>query len=195
MSLPIDSWLLADIAGIVESLKEAAGNIAEALSGTGQSDVDSIGVPNYVILVRLLMACVIGRLVGLVYRWTFTGKKLGPTLPDTHMLLALGGALIWSVVGNNWVRAFGLAGTIGLIRYRTVVRDPKDTTILLFSMILGMACGLGQYGVAIMGTMVSLFAMAFLHYSHRRELAQASKDTKSLMQLMDGGDEDDDSYD
>jgi len=185
LNLPIDLLPLADLGGLWENTL----NLLEDLDGTATG-----GPPNSRILVRLGAACVIGRLIGLVYRWTFTGKKLGPTLPDTHMLLCLGGALIWSVVGDNVARAFGLAGMVGLIRYRTVVRDPKDTTLLLFSMMLGMACGLDQYGVAIIGTMAVLFALAFLHYSYRRQQVKTSKDTKSLMHLMEGGEDDDDPF-
>ena len=186
MNLPIDSLPLADLEGLWENTLD----FLEDLDGTAQG-----GPPNSLVLIRLMAACVIGRLIGLVYRWTFTGKKLGPTLPDTHMLLCLGGALIWSVVGDNVARAFGLAGMVGLIRYRTVVRDPKDTTLLLFSMMLGMACGLDQYGVAIIGTAAVLFVLAFLHYSHRRDRARTTQDTKSLMHLMEGGDEDEDPLD
>ncbi|MCP4589386.1 MAG: MgtC/SapB family protein [bacterium] len=136
--------------------------------------VESIGttpddsVPLAAVVVRLLIACMIGWMIGQVFRRTYTGKKFAPTLPDTHVLLCLGGALIWLVVGNNLVRAFGLAGTIGLIRYRTRVRDPKDTTILLFSMVMGMACGLGHFAVALAGTAVVLAMLILLHVGHQR---------------------------
>ena len=92
--------------------------------------------------------------------------------------------MIWLVVGDNLVRAFGLAGTIGLIRYRTVVRDPKGTTILLFSMVMGMASGLGQLTVAAVGTGVVLFALAFLHRAHRRKQAIEAVESKDLLALM-----------
>ena len=143
------------------------------------------------VVYRLLAACVIGWAIGQVYRLTFTGKRFGRTLPDTHMLLCLGGALIWLVVGDNLVRAFGLAGTIGLIRYRTVVRDPKDTTILLFSMVMGMACGLGQFAVAIIGALVVLNVLILLHYRHRRERARQAKKSADLLDLMGAGDKPD----
>jgi uncharacterized membrane protein YhiD involved in acid resistance len=154
----------------------------ESVAGAkdGQLGIDEV-------VIRLVAACVIGWLIGQVYRRTFTGKRFGPTLPDTHMLLCLGGALIWLVVGNNIVRAFGLAGTIGLIRYRTVVRDPKDTTILLFSMIMGMACGLGQLAVAILGTIVVLNVLILLHYRHRKAQAHQAKKSADLLDLLDTG--------
>ena len=154
----------------------------DIVESVGATPEDSLGVNE--VLFRLVAACVTGYLIGQVYRRTFTGKKFGPTLPDTHMLLCLGGALIWLVVGNNLVRAFGLAGTIGLIRYRTVVRDPKDTTILLFSMVMGMACGLGQYAVALVGTIVVLLVLVLLHRSHQRAKAHQARKSKDLLDLL-----------
>ena len=61
---------------------------------------------------RLAAALMVGWILGLVYRWTYTGARFTRTIPHTQVLLTVGGALIWLVVGNNLVRAFGLAGTI-----------------------------------------------------------------------------------
>ena len=108
---------------------------------------------------RLALAIVLGIVIGNFFRATYTGKKIRANMAHASALLCFGGCLIWLVVGTNVVRAFGLAGTIGLIRYRTVIRDPKDTTILLFAMVIGMATGLGIYRIAILGT---AFATAIL---------------------------------
>ena len=159
------------------------------LEGLGGADGLSLATDQVVF--RLMAACAIGWLIGFTYRRTFTGKKFSPTLPDTHLLLCLGGAMIWLVVGDNLVRAFGLAGTIGLIRYRTVVRDPKDTTILLFSMVLGMACGLGQFVVAVIGGIVVMMVMTLLHRRHQHEQAARNLRSASLLDLV--GDQDDES--
>lgn len=155
-----------------------------SLGGTSEN---TLGLD--IVLLRLALACAIGWLIGYTFRQTFTGKKFTPTLIDTHMLLCLGGAMIWVIVQDSVARAFGLAGTIGLIRYRTIVRDPKDTTLLLFSMVLGMACGLGQYPVAIVGTFIVIFALLWLQYHDRcRRTAEAQK-SHALLDLMKDDDE------
>lgn len=135
------------------------------------------------VIARLVSAAVVGWIIGQVYRRTFTGVRFNHALPDTHVLLALGGALIWLVVGNSIVRAFGLAGTVGLIRYRTLVPDPKDTTLLLFSLVMGMACGIGLLVVAWIGTLVLLLAMVLLHWGHRR-VHQAESENASIIELF-----------
>lgn len=151
-----------------------------SLSGT--SDKTGLGLD--VVLIRLGLACATGWIIGYVFKHTFTGKKFTPSLIDTHTLLALAGAMIWVIVQDNMARAFGLAGTIGLIRYRTIVRDPKDTTLLLFSMVLGMACGLGQYPVAVVGTFIVVFTLLWLQFTDRRRRAADALKNQGLLDLL-----------
>ena len=161
----------------------------ELVRAAGGSD---IAHPPLHIAARLAAALVVGWVLGAVYKRTHTGDKFVSAIPHAQMLLAVGGALIWLVVGDNLVRAFGLAGTIGLIRYRTRIRDPKDTTVLLFSMILGMACGLGQYAIAGIGSAFVVITLWLLSFSHRREQARwaaAPEELRDLMEFEEGDDD------
>ena len=105
------------------------------------------------VLIALSVAAGLGALQAAVYKFTLTGNRLfRPQMGYTLALLCIGGALIWLVIGNSLVRAFGLGGALALIRYRTRVRDPKDMPLVLFAMIIGMACGLKLYATAVIGT-------------------------------------------
>jgi uncharacterized membrane protein YhiD involved in acid resistance len=73
-------------------------------------------------------------------------------MQQAQILLAVAGAMIMIIIGNNVARAFGIAGAASIIRFRTPVDDPKDVTILFLLMGLGMSAGLGFYAVAGMGT-------------------------------------------
>ena len=170
---------------VLDNVLEGNPWLEDFVEGIGSSPEDGLFIDE--IVLRLLGACAIGWMIGRVYQRTYTGRRFSPTLPDTHLLLCMGGALIWLVVGNNIVRAFGLAGTIGLIRYRTVVRDPQDTTILLFSMVTGMACGLGQLLVAFVGGAMVVVVLLFLHVSHRRLLKERSEQSDELLDLLEDG--------
>lgn len=119
----------------------------------------------YVILTKLALAGFLGLMLALVYRASYTGKKkkYQPSMMQSQLLLCVGGALIWILVENYLVRAFGLAGMLGLIRYRTVVRDPKDTVIVFLSMAIGMACGLGQVTVGVVSTGFISLALAAMY--------------------------------
>lgn len=124
----------------------------EELTATVQGSGPGNSSP-LVIILALALAAVLGAYLALVYHWTYTGKKgTRGQMVYTIVLLCLGGSLVWLIVANNLVRAFGLAGALAMIRYRTRMQDPKDTTMVFFAIIVGMACGLHQYFTAIWGS-------------------------------------------
>jgi len=119
----------------------------------------------YVVLTKLALAGALGLILALVYRASYTGKrkKYSPSLMQSQLLLSISGCLIWILVANYLVRAFGLAGMVGLIRYRTRVRDPKDNVMVFLSMAIGMACGLSQVTAAIVSTAFICLVLFGMH--------------------------------
>src|SRR5205823_141478 len=45
-------------------------------------------------------------------------------------------------------RAFGVVGAAGLIRYRAKIDDPKDAGVMLSTLAVGLAAGVGLYWLA-----------------------------------------------
>ena len=122
------------------------------------------------IILNLSLALILGFTYSYVYRLTYTGKKKDKRMKSemksmqyTIILLTLGGALIWIVVADNLVRAFGLAGALSLIRYRTVLKEPTNTIKVFYAIILGMSCGLSQYYTAVIGTIFICFTLALIY--------------------------------
>jgi uncharacterized membrane protein YhiD involved in acid resistance len=74
---------------------------------------------------------------------------------QTQVILALIGALVMLIVGASLARAFGVVGVAGLIRYRAKINDPKDAGVMLSTLAIGLACGVGLY-------LISTFAAAFI---------------------------------
>ena len=50
------------------------------------------------------------------------------------------------VCGSNVARAFSLAGTLSIIRFRSAPGDPGGYRIYFFDIAAGLACGVGLYG-------------------------------------------------
>jgi uncharacterized membrane protein YhiD involved in acid resistance len=74
---------------------------------------------------------------------------------QTQIILAIVGAIVMLVVGASLARAFGIVGAAGLIRYRAKIDDPKDAGVMLSTLALGLASGVGLY-------LLALFAMTFV---------------------------------
>jgi hypothetical protein len=113
------------------------------------------------VLVRLILAMLLGGLVTLVYRFTRAADETAPSFTVTLVLLSILIAMVTQVIGDNVARAFSLVGALSIVRFRTVVRDTQDTAYVIFAVAVGMAVGAGHPVLAISGIGVVALA-AFL---------------------------------
>lgn len=87
-----------------------------------------------------------------------------PYVAQTQILLAVVAAALMMVVADNAARAFGIFAAASLVRFRTNIRDPKEITVLLISLAIGLATGVGKIEVAIILTLFSLIVVSLLEY-------------------------------
>jgi uncharacterized membrane protein YhiD involved in acid resistance len=76
-----------------------------------------------------------------------------PSVIQTQIILAVIGALVMLVVGSSLARAFGIVGAAGLVRYRAKVDNTKDAGVMLSTLTIGLAAGVGLWLLAIFGTL------------------------------------------
>jgi hypothetical protein len=121
--------------------------------GQEGSGVNGGGLDSLAVLLKLASAAVIGLLVTAVHRHVQRRRPVSRSMEQAQTLLCVSGALMMIIIGNSLARAFGIAGAAAIIRFRTPVDDPRDTTILFLLLALGMAAGIGALPLAGLGTL------------------------------------------
>jgi uncharacterized membrane protein YhiD involved in acid resistance len=104
-----------------------------------------------VALVRLPVAALLGAALALRPKRRGTPPRT-PAVLQTQIILAIVGAVIMLVVGASLARAFGIVGAANLIRYRSKIDDPKDAVVMLCTLAVGLASGVGLYVLATVST-------------------------------------------
>ncbi len=150
-------WAFAVQAGAV--LGATPAELAAAL----QSVAATRGHP-LVAALELVLAALIGALISFAHRRYPGDKPISRSLAQAEILLAVAGALMMIIIGDSLARALGIAGGATIVRFRTPVEDPKDTTVLFLVMGLGMACGLGSFTVALLGAAFLCVCLALLDF-------------------------------
>jgi len=108
--------------------------------------------------VRLPLAALLGAILALRPRRNGTPERQ-PAVVQTQIILAVVGSLIMLVVGASLARAFGIVGAANLIRYRSKIDDPKDAVVMLCALAVGLASGVGLYGLSVIGTLFIVFCL------------------------------------
>lgn len=115
------------------------------------------------LVLSLLIAFIIGQFNAWCYKWTYRGVSYSRTFTHALILIAIVSALSMSLVASNALVAVGLLGGLAIIRFRTVVRDARDTSYVFLCLICGMAAGFGFHGTAIIGAIVANLVAGYLH--------------------------------
>ena len=84
-----------------------------------------------------------------VYRQTHRGTSYSQSFLVTMFLMAVTTSVVMLIIGSNIARAFSLVGALSIIRFRTAVKDARDTGYLFASMVVGMGCGTQFYLASI----------------------------------------------
>jgi len=113
---------------------------------------------------RLLLAALLGAALAFRPRRRILALKRNPYVSQTQILLAIVAAALMIIVGDNAARAFGIFAAVSLVRFRTNIRDPKEITVLLISLALGLAAGVGRWDLALVLAIFSLIVLWMLEW-------------------------------
>ena len=118
------------------------------------------------ILINLTLSFILGVVVSLIYKRTHKGLSYSQSFMITNIFVSVIVCMVIMIIGNNLARAFALVGALSIIRFRTVVKDTKDTAYIFWALAVGMASGTGSYFLALAGTaMISVIAL-ILHQTN-----------------------------
>lgn len=124
------------------------------------------------VVLNVFVAFLLGLFIAAVYRATHRQMVVSFSFVNTLILMSMIMSLVIMVIGDNIARAFGLAGAMSIVRFRTVVKDTRDTAFVFYSLGAGMAAGTGNLRLALIGTpLVGLF-LGILHWTRHGTSAQ-----------------------
>jgi uncharacterized protein DUF4956 len=167
------TWVLILLGGPV--LAQPSRDTNTAQFDTTQAPPQSTQIEQlYDALYRLPLAAGLASVLALRPRRRGTPARQTPVV-QTQIILAIVGAVVMIVVGSSLARAFGIVGAAGLVRYRAKIADPKDAGVMLSTLAIGLAAGVGIWMLA---TFTTAFILGVLWIIESFEKARAAFDLK-----------------
>jgi hypothetical protein len=129
--------------------------------------VTSADVTTIEVIMAMCVALGLGMIIALCYLTTNKTALNRRSFALTLIMLPAILSVIILFIGGNVARAFSLAGTLSIIRFRSAPGDAKDIGYIFFATATGLACGVGMYtGGAAFVILMSLvmFVLEKLHF-------------------------------
>ena len=119
----------------------------------------------YVILLSTLFSFFLSSLIAITYQLTTKTIYRRAHFLQSIVLISMVAAMIMQAIGDSVARGLGILGALSIIRFRTVLDDPRNITFMFASLGVGIAAGVVGFTVALTGTLVFCLAAFILRAS------------------------------
>lgn len=112
--------------------------------------------------IALILAFGLGLFIFLVYKKTYAGVMYSSTFGGTLIALTMITTMVILAVTSNVVLSLGMVGALSIVRFRTAIKDTRDTVYIFWTIVTGICCGVGDYLVAAVGGAVVFVTLLLL---------------------------------
>lgn len=104
------------------------------------------------IMLNMAAALALGLVVYLSYRFSHSGAVYSARFNGSLLMMTLVTTMIMNVIGNNIALSLGMVGALSIVRFRTAIKDSRDTTYIFWCIGVGICCGVSYYALAAIST-------------------------------------------
>ena len=111
-------------------------------------------MPIQTVFLILVIAFIVAMIIFLTYKNTYTGVMYNPRFNVSLVMITMVTTIVMVVIGSNISVSLGMVGALSIIRFRTAVKDPRDTAFIFWGVVSGLACGTQNYTIVLAGSIV-----------------------------------------
>lgn len=104
------------------------------------------------IAANIFVSGIIGFLIFISYMITHRGTIYSKKFNVSLVVLTVLTSMVMTVIGNNVALSLGMVGALSIVRFRTAIKDSRDTVYIFWAIIVGICCGVGDFVVAGIGS-------------------------------------------
>lgn len=101
---------------------------------------------------NMVIALLLAIIVCVTYRITYSGVSYSKKFNTSLMMMTLITTMVMNILGSSLALSLGMVGALSIVRFRTAVKDPRDTTYIFWAIGIGLGAGSSNYYIVIIGT-------------------------------------------
>ena len=114
------------------------------------------------IIIAFVASVIISAVIFVSYRFSHSSAVYSAKFNVSLVMLTIVTTLIMCVIGNNVALSLGMVGALSIVRYRTAIKDPRDTAYIFWGIAAGICCGVQDFMVAGIGSAVIFLVMLII---------------------------------
>ena len=111
------------------------------------------------ILMTMLGGILISAIIYLTYYFSYKGVAYNRKFNLSLIVISLISIVIMLMISSNIVISLGMVGALSIVRFRTAVKDSRDTVFIFWAITEGLCVGSGNFQLALVTTLFIAIVM------------------------------------
>jgi hypothetical protein len=108
---------------------------------------------------NIVFSAILGAVIYLSYYLTHRGTIYSKKFNASLVILTVLTGTVMTVIGNNVALSLGMVGALSIVRFRTAVKDVRDTVYIFWAIIVGICCGVSDFIVSSVGSLIAFLVL------------------------------------
>lgn len=111
---------------------------------------------------RVFVSALLGLVIFVSYWISHAGTIYSQKFNVNLVTLTVLTTTVMMVIGSSIALSLGMVGALSIVRFRTAIKDARDTTYIFWAIICGICCGVAQFLAAAVGSVCVFVLMVLL---------------------------------
>lgn len=114
------------------------------------------------VIIQIGLATILGFVIFISYALSHGGTIYSKKFNTSLIILTILTTTVMTVIGNNIALSLGMVGALSIVRFRTAIKDPRDTVYIFWTIVVGISCGVSNFMIATIGSAAVFIVLLFM---------------------------------
>ena len=136
-------------------------NFTDIIKGKFLEEFSAISIQQMLIAIALSFA--LSLFIVFIYKITYAGVSFSPSFAGCLIMISMVTTVVILVITSNVVLSLGMVGALSIVRFRTAVKDARDTAFLFWAIATGIICGAGYVTISVLSALLLGLLFVLVH--------------------------------
>ena len=136
-------------------------NFTDIIKGKFLEEFSAISIQEMLVAIALSFA--LSLFIVYIYRVTYAGVSFSPSFAGCLIMISMVTTVVILVITSNVVLSLGMVGALSIVRFRTAVKDARDTAFLFWAIATGIICGAGYVTISVLSALLLGLLFVLVH--------------------------------
>lgn len=127
------------------------------------------GISPVFALISMSVALILSIFVALTYKLTYTGVAYNKKFNTSLIMMSLITTMVMNILGSSLALSLGMVGALSIVRFRTAVKDSRDTTFIFWSISIGLGAGSSNFYIVTIGSIFVAIVTILLTFGFKNK--------------------------